>query len=266
MSDQVSFSNANYEFMMFQQQHKTTCENISKQEPHQLKEAIQSLSGIIFQYLHYISNHTIRKKLMQDVQKLREDLSKDIEFQKWLVQDTPSNTTKSLINKRFYEYQVKIFTIVGMYSDELTTTFMPNLQQRVKLFRFWNANSFYEQFCFYKGNVAGILASFTIEKHRLYITSLLGFYFAYYSYIDTTSRVKCEEVFSDILSLITSEDTIRLLHSEDKTNSKQTQIRELDMLIHNALLNIFYRCNYSYSEFNIIPKVEKRTAIDNTTI
>jgi hypothetical protein len=43
-------------------------------------------------------------------------------------------------------------------------------------------------------------------------------------------------------------------------------MKDIDNKIHDALLSIIFRLNYTYSQYGIMPRIENKVTIDRTTI
>ena len=158
--------------------------------------------------------------------------------------------------------------MIGLFGDELSKTFMPNTTDRVNLFRYSNNNSFFEQFTTYKSHTADKISSFSMREFKEGFAYFLGFYFAYYLFIDEKSRFLCEKIFTNVLNIVLTREVLNLIvkRSIDLTKENKKTLRDLDFKLHGGLNNIFFRCNYSYSSYNILPRVEQKLLLDRTAI
>ena len=157
--------------------------------------------------------------------------------------------------------------IIGVFGDELSKTFMPNKTDREKLFRYWNNNSFFEQFTLYKSLAAEKISSFSIKEFKDGFSFFIGFYFAYYLFIDEKSRYLCENIFSNILNIVLDKEILNLIITVNSLSGVRLRLfKKIDYDIHNGLNNIFFRCNYSYSLYGIMPRMEEKILIDRTAI
>lgn len=276
----VNFANLNHEFTMFHQKHKDLCQSISGMESKQdqdlridsknIVEKLKHTKANIIEYFAYTSRD-FQKKVKEDMNNLMEDLIEDSEYEKLRV--TPKGARRTpgqnvIFYQKYYKYIIKLFSIIGFYGDEMTTTFMPRKSDRQKMLKYSNQGEFYGQFTRYKTSVSRELGKFNIYKCHKTIIYLLGFYFAYYLFIEPESRKLCEEVFSNILSIVTDNKILSVLATgkEHLTGPQRGVMRDLDLKLQDGLLAIFARMTYSYSEFGVMPKLDKKILIDKTTI
>lgn len=264
---EVNFSNHNYSFMSFHFQHKTNCEDLSKIKINELSIGLKKVRSYMYEYLPYVTSDEMKNYFISNLRKIKENLSKDKQYYKLSSLQTLSTSQKIELNKMFFNYLLKIFKLIGLFNDELSNSYLPNLSNRQKLLRYSNTNTFYEQFTYYKTEVSNKLSGFSLNNWKSVITYFIGFYFAYYLYIDEKSRVSCEKSFSLVLSLLLNSDIVKMVENTNNlTPSKKEELRNIDFKLHDSLLNIFFRVNYSYSEYGIIPKITKKTIYDVTTI
>lgn len=265
---QVDFANLNYAFMKFQEQYKTLCQEVSNIEEYNLVKAIKKTKGFIYEYLSYVENIKLQDKIIDLLDKLTLDLINDKIYNKFKKINNRLLKETIYFNKRYYFYLIKLFNIIGLFGDELSNTFMPNKSDRQKLFKYRNNNSFFEQFTNYKSNSSKELSDFNILKFKRTFNSFMGFYFAYYLFVDENSRNICNNTFSNILNIYLDEDIVKLIKQDynNLTQDNKNKLKEYDSLFYSSLITIFYRLNYSYSTYGVMPKMNKFTNIDRTTI
>lgn len=264
----VNYANLTYAFMKFQEQYKNVCQKISEEKRKNIYQSLKKVNSFFFEYKTYVKSKELRDYFDKYLLSLKNELYNDTQFSK-LCSIVNKNSTEGIIfNQKYYYYVIKILKVVGVFGDELSRTFMPNKTDREKLFKYWNNNSFFEQFTYYKSNTADIIANFNIHEFKQSFSYILGFYFAYYLFIDERSRYLCENVFSNILNIILNKNVLNLIIIDKKLlgNEKRELLKNIDYDIHNGLNNIFFRCNYSYSLYGIMPRMETKVLIDKTTI
>lgn len=264
----VDFANPLFAFMSFQNQYRNLCQQISTQKMNNLHEAFKKANSFMFEYLAFVETTELRDIFINSLNKIKEDLFNDEEYDS-LCKIKLDNTNKAIIfNQKYYEYLIRILVLIGKFGDELSKTFMPTKTDKEKLFIFKNNNSFFEQFTSYKSKTAEQLSNFSIRNFKESFAYYLGFYYAYYLFIDERSRFLCEKIFSNILNIVLSKEVLTLMikpKREFSTDNHQT-LKDLDLKIHEGLNYTFFRCNYSYSLYNILPRVEKKLHIDRTSI
>jgi len=264
----VKFTNQIYAFIKFQEQYKNLCQEISEEKRSNLMKCLKKISSFFSEYKYYVRSKEIRDIFTKHINNIKLELYDDEIYSKLCV--TPSkNINESIVfNQKYYYYLIKILKITGSFGDELSSTFMPNKSDRVKYFKYFNGNSFFEQFTYYKSATAGKIADFNIRSFKNCFSYFLGFYFAYYLFVDEKSRYICENVFSDILSLYLNKEILKLIFEQPNilNPSKKLLIKEIDFDIHKGINSVFFRCNYSYSLYGIMPKKQNKVLIDRTTI
>lgn len=264
----VNFANHSYIFMKFQEQYKNLCQTISENKKMDIGQSIKRLRSFVFEYLPFNKSKEMRDKFTLSLNNLSHDFDEDTEYLKLSRQSDKSPDKQITYNQKYYYYLIRLFKIIGAFGDELSKTFMPNKSDREKHFRYSNNNSFFEQFTYYKSLTSEKLAEFSLRKFNTSFAYFLGFYFAYYLFVDEKSRHLCENVFSNILNLVLNREIINLILMpiNELSSEKLNQTRELDYILHDGLNHIFFRCNYSYSEYGIMPKIEEKLEVDTTAI
>lgn len=264
----VNYSNLGYAFMKFQEQYRNLCQEISTGSRRHLLKSFKKADSFIFEYLSFVERKELRDIFTASLKKLEQDISNDDEYTS-LCNNSQKNATQAIsFNQKYYVYVIRILKIIGLFGDELSKTFMPNTSAREKLFKYSNNTSFFEQFTVYKSNTAEKISNFNIKEFKDGFAYFVGFYYAYYLFIDERSRFLCEKIFSNILNIFLSREVLNLIVKRKIDLSKDNLriLKDLDLKVHEGLNYIFFRCNYSYSLYNILPKVEKKLHIDRTSI
>lgn len=264
----VNFANHVYAFYKFQDQYKGDCQKISNSDMFKVLDSLKVMMALFSEYSIFISNKTLRDEFKEYLEKLKLEVIEDFQYDK--LKNIPNKTMSERIiyYRVYYSYIVKIMKFIGNFGDELTRSFFPNKTDRTKLLHYTKDDAFFEMFTQYKSDIALKLCNFNIRSFKETFTPFMGFYFAYYLYIDERSRVICEETFSNILSIYLNQEVLKLalLPSNELTSDKRVLLKNYDIKLNSALNSIFYRMNYSYSNYGIIPKKKDVVLYDRTTL
>lgn len=262
----VTFANLNYAFIEFSKQLKTLCQTISESEKKDVYKNFKRVRNFVYEYLTYVRETNVRTQIVKDLDRINNQILKDTDY----IKLSKSKHIQDIItfNQRYYKYYINLFKIIGLFGDELSSTFMPTKSDREKLLKYTNNNPFFEYFTFYKANVSEKLSNFSIFNFKDSFDYMLGFYFAYYSFIDESSRLMIERIINNILGIVLDNRILALIIKgySNLTDQDKLLIKDIDNTIHNALTNIFSRCNYSYSGYGIMPRIQNKVIIDRTTI
>lgn len=262
----VVFANLNYAFIKFNEQLKTLCQDISEANKKDIYKSFKKVRAFVYEYLTYIRESNVRVQIVQSLERLNKKIMEDEQY--LLLSKSKRLDNIIEFNQRYYKYFIEMFKIIGIFGDDLGSTFMPTKSDREKLFKYTNNNPFFEHFTFYKSNVSQKLSEFNIFDFKTSFDYFLGFYYAYYTFIDEESRILSERIFSDVLGIVLDKQILSLIINGwgSLLPDNKKLMKEIDNTIQNALLNIFYRCNYSYSLFGVMPRMENKVIIDKTTI
>lgn len=264
----VDFANHNYAFTSFQTRYRTLCQEISLLERRKISQVLKKVKSFIMEYLVYVVTKDVKHTFIDSLNEIRMELERDIEFNRLCTIRDKSNTQEIYFNQRFYYYFVRLCRILGLFGDELSSSLNANRTDRKKVVKYSTNQPFFEQFTYYKGEASLKLSDFNIRSFKDSFCHFIGFYFAYYLFIDDSTRFSCEKVFSQILSIYLNENILKLCLEVPNSinNDKRTLLSNIDFELHNALTNIFFRVNKSYSEYGIMPRVEEPIYIDTTGI
>lgn len=264
----VNYANHNYAFMKFQEQYRNLCQQISEEKRKHINKSYLKAKSFIYEYLSFVNSKDVRTEFKNMLDRIKDGLYYDAEFIKLCRTSNRTSTQAMSYNQSYYIYLVKILKLVGLFGDELSRTLMPNKTDREKAIRFSTNNSFFEQFTVYKSNCAEKVGNFSLRNFKGSFAYLLGFYFAYYLFIDERSRYLCEDVFSNILNIVLTKKILNLIvvKTLDLGNDQLNLLRDMDYQIHNAIDYIVFRCNYSYSNYGVMPKLQEKILVDRTAI
>lgn len=262
----VVFANLNYEFVVFQEKYKNVCQRVTESEKKNIYKSFKKIKSFIYEYLNYVREIPIRNQITNALERINRDIMNDVDY----IKLSKSKQLDDIIdfNHKYYNYLVRMFRVLGIFGDDLGSTFMPTKNNREKLFRYNNTNPFFEHFTFYKSTLSDKISDFNIFDFKTSFDYILGFYYAYYTFIDAGSRVLIDKVFTNILGVILDHRILSLIIRGWKNLSKEERlfIKDKDNKLHDALLNIMFRFNYSYSQYGIMPRIESKVTIDRTTI
>lgn len=268
----VDFANFNYEFMKFQKKYKNLCQTICRLPKNNFikikNNAIKMVSSFIHEYLFYIESGLIRNQIIKSLNKVDKKITTDLEYIRLGEIENKTQIQSISLENKYFSTLVELLNIIGIVSDELSSTFMPNKSDKEKLFTYNNSNSFFEEFTNYKSEISEIIANFDLTEIDKALSEILGFYFAYYSFIDLKSRNEIENVFNSILSLYLNQEVYTIIKTpyQQLGKTKIKIFKRLDKIIHKSISKIYFRCNYSYSNYGIMPKIKDKTHIDTTLI
>jgi len=262
----VIFANLNYTFVVFQEKYKNVCQIVSESEKKNIYKSFKKIKSFIYEYLNYVREVQTREQIINALDRINRDIMKDTEY----IKLSKSKQLNDIIefNHAYYNYLVRMFRVLGVFGDDLGSTFMPTKSNKIQLFSFSNANPFFEHFTFYKSTLSDKISDFNVFDFKTSFDYILGFYYAYYTFIDDGSRLMIDRVFTNILGIILDPHILSLIIRGWKNLQRDEKlfIKDMDNKLHDALLNIVFRFNYSYSQYGIMPRIENKITIDRTTI
>jgi len=269
---EVVFANHNFVYRKFQERLKNLCKKISTNDQSSFatlnNNNLAITEPLIFEHLNNIDSLMMKVRVKTLLKTLRTKINKDTEYFK--LCGIKNKTSKEMIsyNQKYYLYLIELFEIIGIFGDMLSQTFMPRKGDRQKLLRFVNDLAFFENFSEYKAKASDKISEFSIYNFKESFGFFLGFYYAYYLFIDDRSRLLCENVLTNILNIVLNKKVLSLAIENFELLSTKNQmfIRETNNQLRLALNGVFYRCNCSYSDFGILPKKYEKVLIDRTSI
>ena len=263
----LTFANYNYAFTSFYEQYKNLCLKIS--ENTQLKD-IKQVRKIIMTFV-YENEYTIddkekRKNYRERLLKLKNKSDNDPDLRKALVKDLDYTTNKIQYKHKYYEYFLDYLLILGDFVSELTTTYMPNTNLQRKLLKFTNNQMFFEKFTHHKEKVLEALSDFDIKTFTESFNKLVTFYFAYSLFVNEQDKLILKEMFSCILTYYLSEENLQIISKDEPTNEQMVRISKMEAGFHRALLFCLSLMNQSFSNYDVLPKLQNKVYIDKTLI
>lgn len=264
----IDFVNLNYEFNEFQQQYLRICKeltNFSIKEMTKIKSNfVKKINPFIYAYLPYIGSDELKKEFLTKI----ENIKYIKKYNEKILKQNKTVNDKIEIYDLYFKIIKYIFEIIGNFSDELTITFMPGKSDRTKELPYSNNNPFFDYFTKYKSAITKDLEEFDIRNWSKHISMLIGFYYAYYPYIDVQSRILINDLFDDIINFLLIENVFSLIRKENYNLNKKDklEIKMIDEQIQRSLNCIFCRCNTSFSQFGVMPQIKKKKYFDTTLI
>ena len=155
---------------------------------------------------------------------------------------------------------------MGTFVSELTSTYMPNTNLQRKLLRFTNNQMFFEKFTEHKENVIEALAAFDIRNFTEGYNKLITFYYAYSLFINDKDKETLVNMFSYALTYYLSKDTLLMLEKQEITSDQALRISKKEALLHRILLYSISLMNQSFSNYDVLPKLQNKVYIDKTLI
>lgn len=262
----VIFANLNFAFVIFQDKYKLVCQQVSENNKKDIYKSFKKIKSFIYEYLNYVRENTVRQQITNSLDRINKDIMNDEDY----IKLSKSNSLQDMIifNRKYYNYLVRMFRVLGIFGDDLGSTFMPTKNNREKLFKYNNTNPFFEHFTYYKSNLSDKTSEFNVFDFKTSFDYLLGFYYAYYTFVDVESRLLIDRVFTNILSIILDHRILSHIVKgwKNLNYDERLFIKDIDNKMHDAILNIIFRLNYSYSQYGIMPRIENKIIIDRTTI
>ncbi len=265
---EIDFVNLNYEFNEFQQQYIRICKdltNIKFKDMVKIKSNfLKKINPFIYPYLNYVSSDEVKKQFLEKI----ENIKYIKKYSKLLSKQNITINDKLNIYDLYFKIIKYIFKIIGDFADELTISFMPGKSDRKKMLPYSNNNPFFDYFTKYKSSITRDLEEFDVRNWNKHISKLMGFYYAYYPYIDVGSRIEIEDLFQDIINLLLIENIFKVIKKETSNlnSNEKILIKEIDEQVHRSLNIIFSRCTLSFSQFGVMPKIRKKKYFDTTLI
>lgn len=263
----LTFVNHNYTFGTFYNNYKQQCLAIAE------KTHIQELDQIrkIISTFIYDNDWTIRDKAQRNY--YRERLSKinlrfreDHEARKILTKDFQIVKHRLAHHYKYYEYFLAYLHLLGDFAKELTATFMPHTNIQKKLLKYSNNQYFFDKFMEHKKIVLDSLSSFNLFEFSKTYNNLITFYYAYSLYINNQDRLQIEQLFSLILSIFLNQSNLSLLDNDSLNPNQLTIARDTEALLHNGLLFVNSKMNSSFSDYDVLPKLQSKVYVDKTLI
>ena len=169
--------------------------------------------------------------------------------------------------KVYYDYYIKHLNLLGRFAEDLTPSFMPTTTIQQKMIRFGNDQPFYDTLTSFKQQVVENLSSFDILDFKKSYNSLLIFYYAYSLFVNEKVRYMVENTLSYILSIYLNQDILEILKKRPHfTRNDKEKLSEYKSIIFYYLMFCNLNINKSFSNYGVLPKIEKKEHEDRTLI
>ena len=261
---QVAFSNYNNAFSYFFNQYKELCISIIEEDNIKLVNS-KTLAFICdFEYaIPESNNKNYRLKAME----LFNKINLDYELKALDRRRKASFHAEVEYTKAYYVYFIEHLNLIGRFTEELAPSFMPNTTIQQKLIRFTNDQHFYDTLTQFKQVVVTNIGSFDILDFKKSYNSLLTFYYAYSLFINEKSRHMVDNAMTLILSIYLNDDILDILKKKpDFSSHDMKTLNKYGSLIFYYLMFCNLHINKSFSNYGILPKIEKRKYEDQTLI
>lgn len=263
----LTFVNYNYAFRNFYEHYEDLCIKLSEKNLlSDISEIGTLISSFIYEYDYTIKDEVLRFQFRDKLRKITQLMQNDEEIVKILNNDKDLISNRLKFYRKYYNYFIMYLELLGSFAFELTSTFMPNTNIQKKLLRFSNNQAFFEKFSHHKKIVLEGLSNFRISNFNEAFNKLIIFYFAYLLFINEQDRGLLNKIFSNILSIYLSDETFKHLHNDSLTISQVQFIKGIAYEIHQALLFCNSKMNVSFSNYDVLPKIQKKIYIDKTLI
>jgi len=261
----LTFSNYNNAFNYYFNQYKDLCINITNDD--NIISVNSRILSFISDFEYSVASVSSRKRFREEAIELLNDVRFSREIRD-LEQRRGSNFTAQVdYMKNYYVYFIKHLNLLSEFVEELRHTFMPNTSIQKKLIKYANNQPFFDTLTQFKKLVTDSIGTFDILNFKKSFNTLLIFYNAYSQYINEKTKVIVDKSMSLILSIYLNPEILNIL--KKKPNFSRDDIETLkntSAVILQSLLFILSQINISHSNFDLIPKIERKLYQDMTLI
>lgn len=262
----VTFTNYNYAINTFYENYKDQCISLSKKTNIlDLPDIGKIISTFIYEYDYSIMDQNQRNKYRQELGSIKEEINQDDDMKRILNRDQEIIKTRIEHNEKYYKYYLRYLELLGTFISELTNSYMPNTNIQKKLIRFSNNQAFFQKFTEHKKEVLNSLSEYSLRNFKSAYNTLITFYYSYILFVNMDTRSALDNLFSLILSAYLNKQTQYLI-SNELTQSQYEKYKLIEVRIHNSLLYCNSRMNESFSNYDVLPKLEKKVYVDRSLI
>lgn len=263
----IVFANYNYAFSSFYEQYKNLCLKISeKTNLHDIPEIRKIIATFVYENEYAIKDRQKRNMYRTELLAMKRKADDDQELKAALSKDLDYTANKIQYRRKYYEYFKEYLLILGGFISELTATYMPNTNIQKKLLKFSNNQMFFEKFTQHKEKVLDSLSEFDIRKFTSSFNMLVTFYFAYSLFINEEDKTTLNNMLSYGLSYYLLEENLSLFAAQDPSSKQITSISRLESGLHRLLLFCLSLMNQSFSNYDVLPKLQNKIYLDRTLI
>jgi len=263
----ITFRNYNPEFNSFFNQYKELClkisDNKSLQDLHLIRKQILTF---IFNNEYSIDNLDKRNYYHKLMFNLKEKADNDKDLKLTQRKDLEFLQNKIEYKKKYYEYFISYLKILGEFISELTTIYMPTTNIQKKLVKWANNQMFYEKFTDHRNIVIDSLSNFNINNFTEAYNKLLTFYFAYSLFINEDDRILLDKSFSYSISYYLTTEVLTITSKKEHSSNELINLSKIEMELHRMLLHSISLMNQSFSNYDVLPKIQNKVFLDRTLI
>lgn len=262
----LTFVNYNYAFNNFYENYKNQCLAISEKTMlHEIADVRKIISTFIYEYDYTIRENKQRIAYRESLKDIKAQMDQDEEIARILLKD-PNVKTKMEYRRKYYKYFLMYLNVLRAFVTELTSSFMPNTNIQKKLIKFSNNHAFFEKFTQHKKIVLDQLSDFSMAEFAKSYNKLLTFYYAYGLFINNEAKLIIDRFFTLILSIYLTKENLQLLQNPDLSPTQKKVLHTNEVILHNALLYCNSKMNQSFSNYDVLPKLQTKVYVDNTLI
>ncbi len=282
---EVKFSIYGGEFARFYENHKKLCDQISGLKIKSLYnplgnvnitinqdnflEAIQSLSGFFSDVSHYM-DILQRKILRSKIDDLEEEYLKDEIYANLLTKKKDLSSSQRLEKDKLYlNYLTKSLKVASEIFESLQKSMAVTTSDIVKMIRYENFDEFYSQLTAYRNEMIDSISHFSYKDMLSNIKKTMGYYYTYSYLIGKREKFWIEELFKILIDYYNEEETVRniiQIEENELSESKRKELKQLSADIKSILEKIYFLCNYSLSQKNILIKTSEKVLIDKSLV
>lgn len=263
----LTFANYNPAFTSFYDHYKNLCFKISSlTEIKDISTIRKIITTFVYENEYAIEDVVKRNVYIQKLLKIKHLADNDLNLKNIIKKDLEYTINKIRYRRLYYKYFLKYLKILGDYVSELSSTFLPNTNMQRKLLRFTNNQMFFEKFTDHKDKVVDTLSEFTIRNFTEAFNNLVTFFFAYSLFVNEEDKSTIYEIFSNVLTYYLSSEILSLLSLDEPTMDQSIQILKIESGLHRALLFSLSLMNKSFSNYDVLPKIQRKVYIDKTLI
>jgi len=263
-SVELGFSNYTYSFNFFYDSYKKLCIDIS--ESIDINKTKGRIYGFIAEFSYAIPSEEKKREFLRRVVTANISINQDDKIQELVSMPSLLRSQEIEYLKLYYRHYAVLLQILGEFTGELTTTLMPNTNIRQKEIRFSNNQMFFDKFTEFKRILMDALSGFTIQDFRIPISLFITYYFAYKMFIAEKDRIYIEAAIEALTVVLLSDEVLSLLARTKLLPEEKKYLIKIESEIHELIMRCHIRMNDSFSSMNVIPKVDKKIAVDRHLI
>lgn len=262
----VQFSNYNYSFNYFYESYRDLCIDIS--ETMNIRKVHTRIYTFISEFSYAIPNTGKQIKFINKLLELQKQYREDNNLQKLINKRRDLITKEEIIYlKIYYRLLLKYMKILGEFSTELSSTLMPSLNINQKLIRYSNNQLFFDKLTEIKKKLNEKLAGFRIDHFKDTINLFITYFYAYNMFVSESNKDFIQKAIKLIIEKVTQDKTLIIISKIPKLLPEDKEfLYNAEKRVHELLMISNVKINESMSDFNILPKINKRVDVDRCLI